>query len=455
MKERLHRLCVWLSAADTEVLATIPEAEATRFVGAGGAVLTTTFMAWLAGSFAAHGLLHLELIVSILFGAAWALAIMNLERYIQSSIRRQSTPGWTVLSAAPRLALAILLGLVITPFLMLVVFSTEVRQEVTVQKNEKLADAQAALTHQYASVPQLKAQIAQLESAVDTAPQVGRALQTSPEYRALAQRYGRFESEARSAPNQQVAQQDAHAAAATLAEMGPLRVQLLGEEAEGHSAAQVQQRSQLQQARQQLAPMQTRLDEKQAELERRFRERPGLADQLEGLSALTGRNGTVSWESTLLLLFIMAIDVIPALLKTLACVGRKSAYEIAADEAEEATIREVRADEQLRAGEAERAADEQRQVQDAVGNSRVESQIAAQTEWDEQTMDTLRDTLRPHLQEWARATAQQYAEELKRDIELQAAATRRDPPRRAPRPWPAGPPMSTRRRSRRTRNGRR
>jgi hypothetical protein len=455
VKARLHRLCVWLSAADTEILATIPESEATRFVGAGGTVLTTTFMAWLAGSFAAHGLLHLELVVSILFGAAWALAIMNLERYIQSSIRRQSTPRWTVLSALPRLALAILLGLVITPFLMLVVFSTEVRQEVTVQKNEKLSDARAALNRQYAAVPRLKGQVSQLESAVDTPPQVGRALQTSPEYHALAQRYGRFMSEARSAPNPQAAHQDARAATATLAEMGPLRAQLLSEEAHGDSAARVQRRSQLEQARQELTPLRTRLDEKQAELERRFRESPGLADQLEGLSALTGKNATVSWESTVLLLFIIAIDVVPALLKTLACVGRKSAYEIASDEAEVTTIREVKADEQLRAGEAERAADEQRQVQDAVGKARVESQIAAQTEWDEQTMETLRETLRPHLQEWARATAQQYAEELKRDVELQATAARRGSPGGVPRPWPSGPPASTRRRPRRARNGRR
>lgn len=438
MRQRFNALCLWLSAADRSVLATVPESEAIRFVGAGGAVLTTTFMAWLAGSFAAKGLLHLGLIVSVLFGAAWALAIMNLERYIQSSIRRQSTPGWTILSAVPRLGLAILLGLVITPFLMLVVFHTEVRQQVTVQKNEKLANAKAALGRQYATVPQLKQQIAQLEAGVNTPSQVGRALQTSPAYHALAKRYGRFLSESRDALDAATAHRYAHAAEATLAEMGPLRSQLLAEEAEDNTARRTQQRGELEVAQRELAPLQARLNEKQGELERRYRERAGLADQLEGLSALTGKNGTVSWESTVLLLFIMAIDVIPALLKTLMCLGRKSAYEVASDETEAAAIREVQANEQLRAGEAERAADEQRRVQDAVGQARVEGQIVAQTEWDETTMTTLRETLRPHIQEWAHATAEQYAEELKRDIELQSSAARRDREPRS-RPGPSGP----------------
>ena len=254
MRQRFNALCLWLSAADRSVLATVPESEAIRFVGAGGAVLTTTFMAWLAGSFAAKGLLHLGLIVSVLFGAAWALAIMNLERYIQSSIRRQSTPGWTILSAVPRLGLAILLGLVITPFLMLVVFHTEVRQQVTVQKNEKLANAKAALGRQYATVPQLKQQIAQLEAGVNTPSQVGRALQTSPAYHALAKRYGRFLSESRDALDAATAHRYAHAAEATLAEMGPLRSQLLAEEAEDNTARRTQQRGELEVAQRELAP---------------------------------------------------------------------------------------------------------------------------------------------------------------------------------------------------------
>ena len=154
----------------------------------------------------------------------------------------------------------------------------------------------------------------------------------------------------------------------------------------------------------------------------------------------------------MLLLFIMGIDVIPALLKTLMCLGRKSAYEVASNETEAAAIREVQANEQLRAGEAERAADEQRRVQDAVGQARVEGQIAAQTEWDETTMTTLRETLRPHIQDWAHATAEQYAEELKRDIELQSSAARRD---KEPRSRPGtGGSAFTRQRPRGPRNRR-
>jgi hypothetical protein len=434
----MRDLCLWLSAVDRNVLESCPEEEP-RFVGAGGAVLTTSAMAFVAGSFAARGLLHLELVVSVVFGLGWALVIMNLERYLQASIRRQATPMGTVASALPRLALAVLLGLVITPFLLLVVFQTEDRIQVTVDRNEKLAHAREALEHQYASVPRLERQVATAEDDLSTPAPVGKTLQTSPEYQALARRYGRFRSEARSATSPAAAQANDRAANDTLQELEPLRAKLLAEEEKDDAVARTERQQQLLEARRQLTPLQAKLQAKRTELEKRYREPTGLADQLEAMSVLTRRNATVRWEKDILLLFIIAVDTIPALLKMLMLLGRPTIYEQVLEHVESASVTEVRLSEDLRAKEAELDAEQQLQIQRAVGEARVTAQVAAQQEWDETTLQTLRETLKPHLTEWARASAESYAAALREDIESQNGRARsaRPPVRERPPSFPS------------------
>jgi hypothetical protein len=427
----MRELCLWLSAVDEEALTRCP-GEASKFVAAGGAVLTTSLMAWLAGSFAAHSLLHLGIVFAILFGAGWALAIMNLERYIQSSIRRQATTVQTLLSALPRMALAVLLGLVITPFLMLVVFAHEDRTQVTVDRNEKLAHAREALEGQYASVPRLEREAAALQAALNTPPPVGAALSKSPAYHALAKRYGRYQAEARSLTDPRAAHAAGRAANDTLAQLGPLRSELLAQEANGNAVRHSEQQAKLSEAQRQLVPLQQALRRKNAELEKRYHEPSGLADQLEAMSVLTHRNSTVGWESTILLLFIMAIDVVPAFLKTLMCVGRRSVYEDVVDEMERTTLSEVRSEEQRWVREAERHAEEELEIQEEVGKARVAAQIAAQKEWDALAIGKLREMLKPYMAEWAEATAHHYAEQLREDIEEQRMATARRRAQRSP-----------------------
>jgi hypothetical protein len=61
-------------------------------------------------------------------------------------------------------------------------------------------------------------------------------------------------------------------------------------------------------------------------------------------------------------------------------------------------------------------------VQRDVGQARVLAQIAAQKEWDETTLETLKEVLKPHLVDWAHATAESYAQQLKEDIEARFPA---------------------------------
>jgi Domain of unknown function (DUF4407) len=326
MRRDLRQMLLWLSAANREALEHCP-GEATRFVAAGGTVLTTTAMAALAGWFAAHALLRLGAPGALLFGVGWGLAIMNLERYLQSSIRRQSSSVRTLMMAAPRLALAYLLGLVISTPLLIAVFHPEVTAQVEVDRNEEVASARSALKRQYAAVPVLQVREQKLEQEVTTPFAVGTVLAITPEYRGMVKRYSKYKAAAEMAPNARAATADEHAASVTLGQMLPLRRELLAQEAEDNANRGANERQTLRNVRVELQPLQALLERKESAVEHLFHAPSGYADQVRALGRLVANNASIGSEKTNLWLFILAIDSLPALLKTLMCTGRRTLYE--------------------------------------------------------------------------------------------------------------------------------
>lgn len=404
-------LMLWLSAVDREVLARCP-GETTRFVGAGGTVAFTTAMAALAGAFTAHSLMHLGTPAAIAFGLVWSLGIMNLERYVQATIRRQATVARTVLQAAPRLMLAIALGLVISKPLMLRIFQPEVRAQVAVDKDAKRSAAQRALERQYSQVLTLKSTIKHLEQALTSPPSVGLVLGESPEYHALAKRYGTFLAQARAATTPRTARAYEHAAAATLQQMEPLRTELLQKEAEDNRNRNSDQRAQLATARTALAPLQRQFNARTEELTHRYEAPSGLADEAQALSVLEHHSSAIATEARLWWLFIIAVDMLPALMKTLMCVGRRTQLEEFQEALENASVASVKASADRRVKEGDLAESEQYELQSRLSKARLEEQFTAQREMDETSIHTLRETIRPHVERWARVTAEQYAKAL-------------------------------------------
>src|SRR6478672_126467 len=100
---------LWLSGADPDVLRHC-ERERGKMMAMGGTVATTSVLATIAATFTVHQFLHAPLLVALILGIGWGLAIMNLDRWLLMSIRRQDTPGKTILMAAPRIVLALLIG---------------------------------------------------------------------------------------------------------------------------------------------------------------------------------------------------------------------------------------------------------------------------------------------------------------------------------------------------------
>jgi hypothetical protein len=120
------------SGAHIETLKRYPT-EHNKFVGIGATIFFTAFFAALSGGYAMYFVFSgnpIAVLLSIIFGLIWGLAIFNLDRYIVSSISKAGTNNQQLLQATPRILLAIMIGIVISRPLELKIFDKEIRQKL-------------------------------------------------------------------------------------------------------------------------------------------------------------------------------------------------------------------------------------------------------------------------------------------------------------------------------------
>jgi len=126
------RFLWWCAGADQKILTYSSYADHVKYVGIGGVVLATGFMAALAMGFAMQTIFGTWW-VTCLVALVWGLIDFNLDRFIVSSTGKgdgDSTISLRELgNAAPRLLMAILLGLTISAPLETKIFSKEIERE--------------------------------------------------------------------------------------------------------------------------------------------------------------------------------------------------------------------------------------------------------------------------------------------------------------------------------------
>lgn len=136
------RFLWWCAGADEKILKYSSYADHVKYVGIGGVVLATGFMAALSMGFAIHTIFKGNWAVTIPVALAWALIVFNLDRFIVSSTGKgdgDSTISFKELgNATPRLIMAILLGLTISAPLETQIFSKEIERE-WIDVKDKLA----------------------------------------------------------------------------------------------------------------------------------------------------------------------------------------------------------------------------------------------------------------------------------------------------------------------------
>jgi hypothetical protein len=129
---KINNLFLWSSGADLEILNQVPM-EKSKYFGIGGTIIFTALMASFAGGYAFFTAFK-STYLAIPFGLFWGSLIFNLDRYIVASFGvgdgKKTISKLELIEAAPRLAMAIILGFVISTPLELKLFEKEINVEI-------------------------------------------------------------------------------------------------------------------------------------------------------------------------------------------------------------------------------------------------------------------------------------------------------------------------------------
>lgn len=160
-----------------------------KYEGIGGAILTTGVLAFLSGFYAIYTMFQGTDYASVLaglMGVVWGLVIFNLDRYIVSSMRKESENHGNRAArfmkelppAIPRLLLAAIIGVTLSKPLELRLFQKPINEQVAVIHDDQVKLRQASLaaidTDQRSK---LDGELSQINSAVAERYQRVNALQ--------------------------------------------------------------------------------------------------------------------------------------------------------------------------------------------------------------------------------------------------------------------------------------
>lgn len=166
---KIESFFLWSSGADIAVLQQVPM-DKNKFLGIGGTIIFTALMASFAGGYAFFTAFK-STYLSVPFGIFWGALIFNLDRYIVASFgvgdgkKTISKQEWV--EAAPRLAMAIILGFVISTPLELKLFEKEINAKI----DTEISIVQTKIINSATADPQiisLKHEREKLEKDIET-----------------------------------------------------------------------------------------------------------------------------------------------------------------------------------------------------------------------------------------------------------------------------------------------
>lgn len=151
--------------------------EHNKYVGIGATIFFTGLFAALSGGYAMYFVFKGDtaaVFFSLFFGLLWGLAIFNMDRYIVSSINKNSSSAKQIAQATPRILLAIMIGMVISRPLELKIFDKEIRERLKVSylnnQRSKIDTLNKAFNNKYTieinKLNEAKAQRDSLESGI-------------------------------------------------------------------------------------------------------------------------------------------------------------------------------------------------------------------------------------------------------------------------------------------------
>ncbi|WP_369140985.1 DUF4407 domain-containing protein [Modestobacter versicolor] len=156
-----------LAGARLDVLQVAPGSRA-KHVALGGVLLSTGALAAVSAAFAVHMALGAPWAVALVIGIGWGLVIVNLDRMLLVGMAHDSSVVRNVAMAVPRIALAVLLGTVISTPLTLQVFDKEIDATIVTLQAEAADEFTTELDAdaRYAQMPALQERIATAQAVL-------------------------------------------------------------------------------------------------------------------------------------------------------------------------------------------------------------------------------------------------------------------------------------------------
>ncbi len=295
----------WCAGAHQQLLKQFPS-EHTKYAGLGGVILATFVLAALSSGYAIYSVFG-NIGWTIAFAIIWGLIIFNFDRFLVSTMRKYAvSTNKQIWMAAPRIALALLIGITIARPLELKIFEKEIDTKVAQNIHTKILINDSLLQREN----QLQVQTATAERD----RLLSRKLSLEDTIHKLQQAYvqeadGTGGSGRRGIENLTRLKMDAYTN--TVKQTAPEFIQL--------QAGISQQDSIINTAR-------AGLEEKRKKYEATTKSNVGFLERNKALSDLSDEEPSVKWTSFLLSLLIILIEIGPILSKLIMQVGP---YDIA------------------------------------------------------------------------------------------------------------------------------
>uniref|UniRef100_UPI0040487C91 DUF4407 domain-containing protein n=1 Tax=Roseivirga sp. TaxID=1964215 RepID=UPI0040487C91 len=153
----------WFCAGINRSLIKRCPTDTAKYTGIGAAVFFTGLLAALSGGYAVFTVFE-SVGWALGFGLLWGLIIFNLDRFIVSTMRKQKKAfARELLTASPRILLAVMLAIVISKPLELKIFSKEIdRKLVTLEEEiyqKEIQDLEQRYTGQLSAIAQQSNQL--------------------------------------------------------------------------------------------------------------------------------------------------------------------------------------------------------------------------------------------------------------------------------------------------------
>lgn len=138
---------IFCSGAVNSVLKRCPT-DYIKYQGIGATILFTGIFSALSAGYALYTVFE-SYVVSTIFAIIWGMMIFNLDRYIVSGMRKKSNFLKELAMAAPRIILAVFIGIVIATPLELKLFESEINAEIGIMQQETYRQQDDLLKKRY------------------------------------------------------------------------------------------------------------------------------------------------------------------------------------------------------------------------------------------------------------------------------------------------------------------